>query len=239
MKIAYLFCGHSRTWRRCYQDFFRNVFSQAPGDIYIHTWDKVSCKTGSYWNGWADLVGEQLAIATSPIDVDGIVEAYNPVKILVEPDQQISEDAIHPDMRYRANLGVRIVLGSARKVFEMACENGSYDKMFLTRLDIQYTSKFDVTELHTNKLICSRNDHLISHGGTSDLWMVGTQEQIDIRTQYVNRIDEYWYNVPEYNNHSPELAFAQYLRDNNIEYQPSNLTCNIPRIFGPDTCFTP
>lgn len=238
MRIAYLFCGHSRTWKKCYNDFFKNVFSQAPGDIYIHTWDRVSCKTGSYWNGWVDLTGEMLDIATSPIDEDGILKAYNPTKMIVDPDQSISDTPDMVDIRHRANLGVKIVLGSARKVFEMARENGPYDKMFLTRLDIQYTNRFDVSELETDTLICSRNDHLISHGATSDLWMVGTQEQIDIRTQYLYKIDEYWYNVPNYNHHSPELAFSKYLRDNGIDYQPSTLMCNIPRIFGPDTCFT-
>ena len=238
MRIAYLFCGHSRTWERCYNDFFNNVFSQAPGDIYIHTWDRVSCKTGSYWNGWLDLTGENLALATKLADVELIKRTYNPTKMVVEPDQPIDDNQTSSDIKYRANLGVKIVLSSARKVFEMARDNGPYDRMFLTRLDIQYTNKFDTSELYSDKLICSRNDHLIEQGATSDLWMVGSQDQIDIRTQYLNRIDDYWYNIPDYNHHAPELYLSKYLRDSGIQYQASTLMCNIPRIFGPDTRFT-
>ena len=123
MNIAYIFHGHSRTWNHCYNQFFENVFSVCPGDIFIHTWDRVNSTAGSHWNGWAE-------------------------DIIIEKDKGIQHHKKNLPHISLPHLGVKNMLDSCLKVFNMAKNHKKYDKFFSTRMDIRYLTKFDKNELY-------------------------------------------------------------------------------------------
>lgn len=227
MKVAYIFHGHARTWKQCYKNFFDNVYAIAPGDIFIHTWDRTSPIVGSWWNGWGYLTGDALEIASATPDISEIIEAYKPKMIIVEQDRL-------PDLsRYENNdniphnapgcLGVKLMLESSRKAFEAMKRYGVYDRVFSTRLDLNYQSKLNIDEVHSGRLVAAS-------GGAFDIWMMGTTEQMDTKTQYVNHIDRYWYDRDIYLDY--ETTLCRYLQDNNLgDFITSNITYTTPRIF--------
>jgi hypothetical protein len=228
MKIAYIFHGHSRTWKQCYENFFNNVYAVAPGDIFIHTWDRANPIVGAPWNGWGYLTGEKLKAASATPDISGIFEAYKPKVLIVEQDKL-------PDLSRYKNpneipsiapgcFGVKLMLESSRKAFEAMKSYGTYDRVFSTRLDLNYTSKLNINEVQSDKLVAARI------GGAFDIWMMGTTEQMDIKTQYFNHVDAYWYNR-DINFHYEE-TLHEYLRDNNLgDFTASDISYTTPRIF--------
>jgi len=238
MKIAYIFHGHSRTWKQCYQNFFDNIFSVLPGDIFIHTWDKVNAQSGSHWNGWETQVSGSLAEESSKMtDVEAIVKAYNPKRMIVEPDKGTD----HLKEKYVKNiptshLGVKNMLESCLKVFNTAKEYGKYDKYFSTRLDINYLSKLNVAELQTSKLLIPKTAYDKTHPYIFDIWTIGSEEQLKTKTNFFNAVDNYWYNATDnFHSYIYEQALKVYYNDNNIETQTSQLNYCAPRIIGEPT----
>lgn len=229
MKLAYTFHGHSRTWKDTYQKFFENVYSVAPGDIFIHTWgDQVSPPLGSAWNGWVDLNDEQMKVASSRPDINGIFQAYNPKIMIVEPEPGINLELLPEHLRNevpsRPNLGTKNMLYSTRSIFEAAMKYDDYDFIFNTRLDVEYNSKLNINELNSGKVFRS-NMH-------EELWMFGSTDFMDIKTNYYHYIDQYWFQHPDYVRISYEQAFYRYLYDNNVrEIYASDLQYKILRPF--------
>jgi len=238
MKIAYIFHGHSRTWKQCYQNFFDNIFSVLPGDIFIHTWDKVNAQTGSHWNGWKNETNTKLAEESSKLaDIEGIAKAYNPKHMMVEPDPGTD----HLQKNYNKiisapHLGVKNMLHSCLKAFNTARQHGKYDRYFSTRMDINYLSKLDVTELQSPKLLVPKTAYDGTHPYIFDIWTIGSEEQLKIKTNFYNAIDQYWYNITEnFHSYIYEQALKTYYTDNNIETQTSQLKYCAPRIIGEPT----
>jgi hypothetical protein len=229
MKIAYIFHGHARTWKQCYENFFNNVYAVAPGDIFIHTWDRTNPIVGSYWNGWGYLTGEALKAALATPDISGIFEAYKPKVLMVEQDKlpDLSRYKNPNEIPYNAPgcFGVKLMLESSRKAFETMKSYGVYDRVFSTRLDLNYESKLNINEVQSDRLVGASTD------GNFDIWMMGTTEQMDIKTQYVNHIDTYWYDRDMINMHY-EGALLKYLQDNNLgDFITSDISYTTPRIF--------
>jgi hypothetical protein len=238
MKIAYIFHGHSRTWNQCYQNFFNNVFSIAPGDIFIHTWDRVNAKSGSHWNGWEEQVSQKLEEESSKIlDLGGIIKAYNPKHITVETDTGVD----HLKEKYKKqipnpHLGAKRMLESCLKCFNTAKQHGNYDVYFSTRLDINYLSKLNIEELHSKKLIIPKTVYDGTHPYIFDIWSVGNESQFNIKTKFYDAIDNYWYYATDnFHSYIYEQALKKYYNDNNIETQTSNLQYCAPRIIGEPT----
>lgn len=215
MKIAYTFHGHSRSWKECYQSFFDNIYSVAPGDIFIHTWDKVNPSFGSWWNGWQNsLDGENLIKAQKTPDFSGIYEAYKPKKFLIEEDKmpEVSKyyDINNIPTGALAHFGTKNMLESERKGFEMAMSYGNYDKIFSTRLDIKYHTKISEDEINSDSLIISDN-----FNGNFDVWMLGDIKTMDIKSNYFNHINRYWFDKGIFSTWY-ENALLNYLKDNGI-----------------------
>jgi hypothetical protein len=226
MKVAYIFHGHARTWDKAYQNFFNNVYSVVPGDIFIHTWDTTNPAFGSWWNSWNDLNEEQLAIANKTPDFSGIYEAYKPKILMIEKNKE-PDFTNYPDYPQssgiKSHLGVKSMLESSRKAFEAARNYGDYDKFFSTRLDLNYISLFDKDEFYSDKIMAA-------NGGAFDLWMMGNLEQMDIKTQYFNHIDEYFFS--NINSTPYEDSLKLYLISKEIkDWQSSKASTTIPRVF--------
>lgn len=238
MKIAYIFHGHSRTWEQCYQNFFDNVYSVAPGDIFIHTWDRINAKSGSHWNGWEDQTQGVLEEKSSKtIDFEGIKKSYNPKHIIVETDRGTD----YLKSRYNkhipnSHLGVKNMLESSLKAFEMARQYEKYDKYFSTRLDINYLSKLDINELNSSNLLIPKTAYDGKYPYIFDIWTAGSEEQLETKTNFYNAIDDYWYNYTDnFHAYIYECALKQYYNDNKIQTQTSEIKYCAPRIIGEPT----
>lgn len=232
MKVAYIFHGHSRTWKECSQSFFDNVFSVAPGDIFIHTWDKVNALTGSYWNGWKDLEGEAHRISSQLTDLNGIYETYKP-KILISEEHPVVDVSQFNDPRinFKATYAVRHMLFSRRKVFEAAKQYGNYDVYFNTRLDIKYFSKLDINELNSGKLLVPTDQY-----GRYDIFMFGPEKYIDIHSRFAYDLEDFWYKSNLYQtNIFYENVLQNYISQKGLRFGleifHSNLKFDMVRLF--------
>lgn len=227
MKVAYIFHGHSRTWNQCYESFFENVFSVLPGDIFIHTWNRVNPSIGSYWNGWVDLTGEKLKISNEYADVTGIIKTYNPKIIMVEEHPIVDTSwCSFANDETKAQCGVKYMLYSSRKIFEESLKYNDYDYFVSTRLDIKYLSKLDVNEINLQ-----RNHLIIPNCMNFDIFALGPKHLIDIKTNYYYHVDQYWYHNPCFINSGYETVLARYLSDNRLPLLKTGINFEIVRPF--------
>lgn len=142
MRIAYLIHGHVRTWKEYYKNFFDNIYSVMPGDIYIHTWDRVNSKVGSWWNGTHNrLSGELERLSAEPVDKNELIQIYNPKEIIVETDTGTDYLINNYDHVYESSLAVKNLLRGHYDLFNLTKKFGTYDKYFVTRFDINFLSK--------------------------------------------------------------------------------------------------
>lgn len=233
MKIAYIFCGHSRTWKSTHESFFENIFSIAPGDIFIHTWDKVNASTGSYWNGWIDLTGDKLNLSNQLTDFTGIYQTYKPKILIAEEHPTVDITQFNdPRIDFKATYAVKYYLNARRKIFEIAKNYNNYDYFFVSRLDIKYSSKFDINELLTNKLITPNDGGADRH----DLFIMGSENYINIHTKFAYDLEDYWYKSGLYKQTIfYEHVLKKYLHEHGINFNinviRSNLKFDIIRLF--------
>jgi len=143
-KVAYIFHGHARTWDKCCDNFLNNVHSVLPGDIFIHTWDKLNAGSTSYWTpgGYSkELTEEQKELASSTPDFNSIYKKYNPKILIVQPDLPPNYDPIRDTHHIEspstpAHLGTKNMLYQSRLIFQLADAYDDYDYFFSTRMDI-------------------------------------------------------------------------------------------------------
>ena len=88
-RLAIQFFGHTRTYKKTYESFFKNIVEPNlkdgwEVDIFIHTWDMSSSSDRSWHNG-QDLFDIHLL---SQDDIENIRKIYNPKKFLVEHLQE-------------------------------------------------------------------------------------------------------------------------------------------------------
>lgn len=239
-KVAYIFHGHARTWHRCYQSFFDNIFSVMPGDVFIHTWENLNSKSSSHWTNYSQYSDTQQKISSSLVDIDAIKSAYNAQKIIVEkhPPEIPDDPNLSPSMnqKWKAILGVKNMLFSSRKIFECARSTGKYDTYFSLRMDILWKSKINLNAINENKLSCPvlawPNNPIFAW----DLFSIGNEHLMDVKTSYYNHIDSYWYNHPihplEKNAPLYEVSLTDYYRDNSVEFEPiQGLEFEVVRMF--------
>lgn len=229
MKIAYLFCGHSRTWLQCYESFFENIYDVANGDIFIHTWDRVNSMSGSWWNGWGDVVPENIKeISGQKPDIESIKKIFNPQSLIVDNDPSwiISETA-EQTIGKVAKFNVRHILKSLKQTFDIAKQYDNYDRIFCTRLDIKYLSKLDKAELEDPRIFFSKTYHT-SENVTQDIFFHGGVSVVQKRIDLCDCIDQYWYS--QNINEDYEGVLNKYIKDKNISYTESSLKFCIPRI---------
>jgi hypothetical protein len=238
MKIAYLFHGHSRTWKECYQSFFENVYSQAPGDIYIHTWDRINSKCGSFWNSFGE---EAENISSQITNIEDIKKAYNPKDMIMQIDTGLEVPLnlfsnlsnIHAS---EAHIAVYNMFRSQRSVFKLTENYGIYDRYFSCRLDLFFTNKFNIEELKYDNCLTAPN---IIHNGhyidinnmVFDIFSFGSKDIMEMKSKFCYSIYDYWYSKGHLYDYWIEKAVTQYYRDNNIEIKPSSLQYDIKRLF--------
>lgn len=239
MTIAYLFHGHSRTWKDCYQSFFDNVFSVIPGDVYMHTWDRVNSKYGSFWNGihnnslsLSNVEYEEISSKT--LDLDSIKKIYNPKHIIVETDNGIDLPLkmcpnIDISKASLAHISVYNMVKAQHDVFNLSKMYGEYDVYFSLRPDMIFKSKFDKNEIISNQYMMVPKT--ISKNFYQDSYAFGPKKFIEIRANFLHSIYEYWYSKNNLYSYYIEHAATQYYNDNNIQVGFSNLKSEFVRLF--------
>ncbi|WP_096013851.1 alpha-2,3-sialyltransferase [Campylobacter lanienae] len=133
-RLAIQFFGHTRTYKKTYESFFKYIVepNQQDGweiDIFIHTWDMSSSSDRSWHNG-RDLFD------INPLnqnDIDDIKRVYKPKKLLVEHLQEGAYGGGESKKR-----GNRL-----RESYEK--ENSiKYDYILYTRMDILFASPLNI-----------------------------------------------------------------------------------------------
>jgi hypothetical protein len=225
LKTAYIFHGHARKWQLCHQNFFDNVFSVLPGDIFIHTWDTTNSNFGSWWAHYRDFTEEEKVIADQTPDFNEIYGIYKPKVLLIEKDK--GKDLTNMTNHKKSSIGTQYMLEGSRKIFEIACEYNDYDIFFSTRMDLNYTTKLNISEYEDGVLMSP--EPLLPY----DIWMYGNKELMDIKTKYASHIEQYFFNVgiSSLGGSGYEVALGNYLRDNNIKLKKSDLQCHTVRVF--------
>lgn len=241
MKIAYIFSGHSRTWEKCYENFYQNIYNVMPGDIFIHTWDRTNAGTTSWWNDWNRPMAETLKNEGSKTpDFDRIKATYNPKKIIIEKDPSwdeiphkwaIPKYENHPQWNHpqtAPRFMAKYILYAFKTIFDVAKEYDRYDRFFCSRLDINFLSKLDTKELENPNLVLSKTRHSRDNF-RQDIFFHGNINYVELRSQYYDHIESYWYDH-DYINVDFEIPLTNYFKDKNIPLSESNLQFNIPRI---------
>ncbi|MBQ8820195.1 MAG: hypothetical protein IJZ99_05530, partial [Campylobacter sp.] len=133
-RLAIQFFGHTRTYKKTYESFFKNIVEPNlkdgwEVDIFIHTWDMSSSSDRSWHNG-QDLFDIHLL---SQDDIENIRKIYNPKVFLVEHLQE----GIHGGSESKKR-GNRL-----RESYEK--ENSiKYDYILYTRMDILFASPLNI-----------------------------------------------------------------------------------------------
>jgi hypothetical protein len=237
MKVAYLFAGHARTWPNCHENFFKNIHSVCPGDIFIHTWDRKNSKHGSYWNGWSSrLSGPLEDVSSEIIDIKQIVKTYNPKHMMVETDHGI-DYLPNPYNASPQYLPIMRWLESSRKVFEISQSFGDYDRYFMARLDVDFETPLDIEELKSDFMYfpswwAMHDETVPGKLGLLDLFHFGNKEQLASRVGYKNKIGELWYAKIPSNRNTYEGAFTGYMHSTGVQIKNSNLKYTVPRVTG-------
>jgi hypothetical protein len=167
MKIAYCFHGHMRTFERASKTFFQNIFEVCHGDIYIHTWDTITQRDGTWWRGPAK---------PEPVDEKRIRDVYNPKKLLIET--QPSKISSHIN-RVPIDDSINYDAGSTAKAFWLAKKSGiKYDKYFLLRPDVFFLNKMPEREImDMDHYYVNRHDHFIMRNCVGcSIWCHGDED---------------------------------------------------------------
>lgn len=236
-----MFHGHTRTWKDCYQSFFDNVFSIAPGDIYMHTWDRVNSKYGSFWTGKFDrLVDEQEQLSSQTLDLDSIKTVYNPKHIIIETDSGLELPLQElPQIKTinanSAHIAAYNMVKSQYLAFTLAEKYGEYDIYFSCRPDLFFPNKLDITELsETDYMMVPPTFENYDDPRTEmifDIFAFGPKNIMSIRAGFYHHIWDYWYSKNNLLGYFLEHAATKYFRDNNIKAKPSSLTFEVKRLF--------
>lgn len=239
-KIAYIFHGHSRTWAKCHENFFKNVYSQLPGDIFIHTWDKVNASQGSYWSptGYSlTLPDKQLQISNQTPDITGIYKTYNPKVLIIEPDRKpdlnILNGVNHTFSESTfSHLGVKNMLYQSIVMFDIATGYDKYDYIFSTRLDIDYPVLISADEIELMLNSNSITVPWIRPDSISDIWMFGPTDLMKIKTDYYQHVDNFWLKkYSDLNAVTYETALLDYLNHHSVSVRSTKLPSNMIRLF--------
>lgn len=231
MNVAYIFHGHTRTWKDCHENFFKNVYSVKPGDIYIHTWDRTNSKVGSHWNGWQTKLDESLEeLSSKIIDIKEIMSVYKPVHFIIETDPGIDHlQSIYNFNHHTAHLALKNYLNGQLKIFNTINDLGKkYDKYFFVRFDVDFLEKMEEDEFYSEELLVPMIPS--GHGKlVFDIWKLGTFEQCKVVTNYAEQIDDWWYKQFNPDNFY-ELVLTQYYANNNVKLRESKTLFELRRL---------
>lgn len=180
---------------------------------------------------------EEKAVASKGVDLEDLKRIYRPKEILVEHQRSLLPVPARAHSPYPA-YSVKVTYESMKKAFNMTLGE-HYDRVFMTRMDLRYTTKLNPKELSAPKLHVPPVKLLLwGHHAATDLWLHGTQEQIKTSTDYFWEIEQRFFKRTEIDYYH-ELAWHDYIREQKLPIAVSRLECEIVRLFGEPTRFEP
>lgn len=210
MNVAYCLSGFLRNYKN--NNFFENMVSQVPGDVFIHTWDEL--------------------IPGQPLDIKEVIDYYKPTGLMIENQQKfktINELFYDPEHLQNYHCMWRSISSS----IDMA--SAGYDVIVRFRPDLLVTNKFNKTELefainNYNTMFIGASDDCYRAGILTDNFAFGNYWVMKAYSEHYGKCWEWRENYE-----SAERALSAYLihRINTgikLKFQCSGLTYNIKRM---------
>jgi len=228
MKVAVVLTGHMRCWETVFPNFKEKIIDKYSPDIFIHTWSD---------EGWwtpGDKVTETGVYDNSPkLDIDKIVEAYNPKEIVVEHWNDFNsmfeergskfENFAHKprnilSMFYKLSAGVNIMNTYAAK-------NGiQYDYVIRIRPDMIID---DLPDFEINKFYTLQHKNHLGQG-TGDMIQAGNPLQMTLFSMLPQSMDVLYNVVMILCPHVMSQAWIQGLHLNWEEFSISKTIMHSP-----------
>ncbi len=223
LKIAYCFGGHVRTFEQCFPTFQKHIFSKAPGDIFIHTWNELTSMTPSWWN--------KEPRKKQPLPREKVLELYKPKSYIIEESRAILPIPCPDPWVSKYGHAAKHSYESALKTFNLAKSHGPYDMYFLIRFDLSWQSDLDMKEMQDTKyLYMNKFTYLNKQGAYSDIFSFGNKENTE------KRLNWYWYIDQNYylkaNSISHEYEMSNYYKKEKLPIKISQLKYGLQRDTG-------
>lgn len=135
MRIAYCFAGYLRTYDKNLT-LFANMLNYYPGDVFVHTWDKLNYGHDDTWH--RDTTKSNVRLGGG--DVDWIYRHYKPIDLIIENDENFpyknSYYSPMPMSKYSIYKSVEL-----KRKYEMRM-GFIYDWVFVMRFDLVLFNTF-------------------------------------------------------------------------------------------------
>jgi len=217
MKIAVVFTGHARGYKKIYENFKKHLLDVHDVDLYISTWS-VDNPGRAAGHAWAE---------TPPIDLSPMIEMYKPKKIFIEDHNKyyanrFSPIDIHSSLRpddvfkvdpHAINEGslwverMRDMWHIIKQGFDLIDNPTDYDILIRLRFDIILNSFVIQDTIGTNNLVAMFVKDLEVH----DLLMYGLPASMMAYSKLFDYIELMYVNNNVNISHS-DLMLGTYLK---------------------------
>lgn len=220
MRIAYCFAGYLRTFNH-HQTLLANLINHYPGDVFVHTWDKLNYGKTDTWH--RDTSGFDLKVTRA--DLDWIYKHYQPISMIIENDESFPHQNSFYSPMPMAKYGIYKSVELKRKYEQ---ENGFvYDWVFILRFDLLLLKKFEMPKDNSilyYKYCDWRKDH---PRHMMDILNFSSSQNIDKMAELYQFILS---NEQERWKFSPEEFLYEWIDRNKISIAPiMNSCCGILR----------
>lgn len=225
-RLAIQFYGYLRSFESCRESFFENCVKPIEDagfevDIFMHTWDEVDGKTTS-WSSEKP-AGEWRAISTPSHET--LTALYGLKKVMITPQIENADTEKFVKCRYELDYRYKSILNPYFSIFSvnsLRCEyekemGVKYDLVIITRLDLFFHSKLDLSWLGTytkNKIFGFYTLMECEQAGLDQFYI--TEPQIINKVAQIYKTLNYE-ALQKANLYNPEGVLQNFCLDNRIE----------------------
>lgn len=247
MKIAIQLFGHLRSYKYTKDYLYKNLINHNKNfgfefDIFIHSWDEKDSKNNASYKKAKNFIGKKF----HKKEINGVKSFYNAKLVSITPQIELSEEDykasessnVDIDLIQRnKNLSFSIKsVNELRKSYENN-NNISYDLVILTRSDIMFIEKINLSSFKKNlifpntpvsdeymkKIVCSSyiifsdlyNGAIID----SKNYICGIDLFLITNAKNASTISSWYDNRLNNPNLWPEFALTKIIKDNNLEHR--------------------
>lgn len=172
MRVALVLTGHMRCWEHVFPNTKQKILDRWNPDVYIHTWADVAY--------WAPHSVAGITTNNGPLDVNGVMQAYNPVSMTVERIDTVMPTIEKMAAEYSNHYHVpKNILSMFRKMHLGVQETHQlyreYDLVIRMRPDLEFKTELPELDPECFYTIHSRN-HM--GRGTSDIFQAASHESM-------------------------------------------------------------
>jgi len=213
MRIAYCLAGYLRSYKN--NNFFENLVSQMPGDVFIHTWNEI--------------------IPGVPLNIEDAINFYRPAGIMIEDQFKFKQS----QSLFGYDTEIQNYNCMWRSISESIKMANHYDVIVRFRADMTVDSPFFKSEVidvfnNKNKLYVGMSDDCYHAGILTDNFAIGSKQVMFRYAQHYTQATAYRTSFP-----SNERALTAFLSNNRtlpdksgLLFECSNLKYKIKRMDG-------